>query len=168
MKELDELNSQTEDTMSQKVLSFDEKQMRIPHQTAGLPTDAEAEIECFEERMKFAFQAQEEVKNKMLAKHEEERMRLEQKMQIDIAEWVVLEKQMHDDVGEFEAKIKIAREQRLFDLVKEEQKMAEASRTTETCSEIERKALIDNQEAKLKQMSEDEKIRKEKEEETLR
>jgi len=118
--------------------------------------------------MKFAFQAQEEVKNKMLAKHEEERMRLEQKMQIDIAEWVVLEKQMHDDVGEFEAKIKIAREQQLFDLVQEEQKMAEASRMTETCSEIERKALIDNQEAKLKQMSEDEKIRKEKEEETLR
>ena len=32
MREIDELNSRTEDTMSQKMLSFDEKQMRIPHQ----------------------------------------------------------------------------------------------------------------------------------------
>jgi len=139
------MNDQTEAKISARALSEDEKQSRILLQTAEVLTEAEAERKCLEENSKSTFQAQQEVKNMLLAKHEEERVRLEMKTKIDIAELVVLEKQMHDDVGEFEEKIKVERKRRLFTLAQEEKKMDEESLMNKQLSEIRRKAMIDNQ-----------------------
>jgi len=168
MKEHDKINNTKEHTMSQKALSEDAKLTYILFQKSQLRKEAEVERNLFKENLSAEFQVQKVVKNKMLAMHEEERVRLEEKIRIDIAEWVVLEKQMRDDVREFEEKIKMERERRMINLAHEEKKMLQASQKIEKLSEMDRMAMIDNQQARLKQMSKDEQIRKEREEETLR
>ena len=168
MKEHDKINNTKEHTMSQKALSEDAKLTYILFQKSQLRKEAELERNLFKENLSAEFQVQKVVKNKMLAMHEEERVRLEEKIRIDIAEWVVLEKQMRDDVREFEEKIKMERERRMINLAHEEKKMLQASQKIEKLSEMDRMAMIDNQQARLKQMSKDEQIRKEREEETLR
>lgn len=95
----------------------------------------------------------------LIARHEQERVRLEEKMRNGLEEWVVSEKKMQSDIEEFERKIKVERKRRMRGLAQEEERMiAEMSQTAEKLSEVDRKILIDNQEAKLKQMAQDEEI----------
>jgi len=98
--------------------------------------------------------AQAEVKRQLLVRHQQGRMRMEETMRIDFAEWTRMEQQMRTDVNEFETKVSAERERR--------------NGNPKKLSEVARQALIELQETKLKQMVLDEEKKRIEEEEDLR
>lgn len=93
----------------------------------------------FEEEMKEAVEAQEQLKHQIVAKQEEEQLRLEVEMK--------------RDAEAFEAKMKAEQDHKMRQLEEQKLKMEqEISHKTQASSEDERKMLLDMHETKMNQM----------------
>jgi len=138
----------------QKISDDEEDPESINVRETRLLQEAEAGRVKLADEMDAMARAQAEVKRQLLAQHQQEHMRMQENMRIELEEWTRMQQQMQKDVNEFATKVIAERERRTLN----PKKLSEAAQ----------QALIDFQETKLKKMVVDEEKKRMEEEEELR